>query len=78
MQGSVAMEVHREELIYKPLWWQKLGLSQTSTGYGKKLCTPYMMNYRGRLKRVYCCCYSNSGTLYVVSNGREIEINVWG
>jgi len=60
---------NREDLETKRelLPWQKLGLSYTSTGYGKKIPTPTMVRLPGspRWRRVYCCIFSNMGTCYV-------------
>lgn len=47
------------------LWWQEKGLSYTSTGYGSRIPTPYMVFFNGRWRRVYCRVYSNIGTLYI-------------
>ena len=52
----------------------KLGLSYTATGYGSKIPTQYMVKYNNRWHRVYCAIYSNSGTLYIVSNGDKIRV----
>ena len=49
----------------KTLWWQDRGLSYTRTGYGRRIPTAYQVRLSGRWRRVYCCCYSNSGTCYV-------------
>lgn len=62
-----------------PLWvdelpWQKRGLMETATGYGRKLTTRYKTTWNGRTYRVYCCCFSNAGTLYIISKGRELAI----
>lgn len=53
------------EVIEKPLWWQDKGLTYTATGYGKRIPTRYMVRYNGKMRRVYCCIYSNIGTLYI-------------
>lgn len=47
--------------------WQKAGLSFTTTGYGRRIPTSYMVQLPGspRWRRVYCCIYSNSGTCFV-------------
>lgn len=62
------------ETIEKPLWWQDRGLSFTASGYGKRIPTRYMVRYKGKLRRVYCCIYSNSGTCYIgkLSDGNII------
>lgn len=44
---------------------------QTQTGYGKAIPTRYMVKFNGRWQRVYCCIYSNSGTLYIKSTKFE-------
>ena len=36
-----------------------------ASGYGNRIPTDFMIKYQGRWRRVYCCCYSNSGTLYI-------------
>lgn len=61
---------HRIDLLD----WQKRGLSYTASGYGSKIPTRYKVQWRGRWYRVYCRCYSNIGTCYIVSNGQEIII----
>jgi len=52
-----------------PLWFHDQGLQQTATGYGNRLATPYMVKVRGKWRRVYCCQYSNVGTLYIGKPG---------
>ena len=48
--------------------WQEAGLQYTASGYGRKIPTSRMVRLPGdqRWRRVYCCCYSNAGTCYVV------------
>lgn len=53
------------EVIEKPLDWQKRGLMFSATGYGKRIPTRYMVRHNGKLRRVYCCQFSNVGTLYI-------------
>lgn len=55
--------------------WQKLGLQETATGYGSALTTRYMVKYRNRWRRVYCCQFANSGTLYL-SNEDAIVFDI--
>jgi hypothetical protein len=50
---------------HAPLWWHKRGLSQTATGYGRRIATATMVRYNGKWRRVYCCIYSNVGTCYI-------------
>ena len=58
------------------LWWQKRGLMYTSTGYGRKIPTRYMVKYNNRWMRVYCCIYSNIGTCYIESNKQRIVVDI--
>jgi hypothetical protein len=64
-----------EMLFDCPLWYHTRGLSQTASGYGRKLTTSFCMHFNGNLHRVYCCCFSNSGTCYIVSKGRKIIVD---
>lgn len=65
----------QSELIYNPLPWQKRGLMQTATGYGKKLTTAYMIKLGNRIYRIYCCIFSNNGTCFITRRGQEIIIS---
>lgn len=49
------------KVIRKPLGFVRLPV----TGYGKNIPTDYMVKFNGRLRRVYCMQYSNSGTTYI-------------
>lgn len=50
-----------------PLWWQKRGLSFTTSGYGRRIPTTRMVQIPGspRWRRVFVCIFSNAGTAYV-------------
>ena len=45
-------------------------------GYGSKIPLGYMVRLDGRgpWRRVYCICYSNAGTLYVIDKGEPAYI----
>lgn len=60
---------------HAPLYCHAHGLMQTATGYGKRIATATMVQYRGRWRRVYCCIYSNIGTCYIgkLSDGLLIK-----
>jgi hypothetical protein len=62
------------ERIYAPLEWHKLGRSQTATGYGNKLTTPYKVQHNGRLYRVYATCWSNAATCWIQSKGQKLYL----
>ena len=61
-----------------PLWWQKKGLSFTSSGYGKRIPTRMMVLFKGKWRRVYVCQFSDAGTAYIgkwiVGRGPEITV----
>lgn len=61
-------------LIHAPLWWHGKGLSKTASGYGKKIETSHKVNYKGRLRRVYCDVYSNAGSYYIIVKGEKITV----
>jgi hypothetical protein len=53
-----------------PLYHEQ-GYWQTATGYGGKLITRYKVEWNGRIRRVYCMCWSNVGTLYILCKGER-------
>ena len=67
--------VEPTDLVEKPLWWHKRGLMQTATGYGRKLTTSKMIHFNGRLRRIYCCHYSNAGSCYIIHNKKWLYID---
>jgi len=60
---------------YKPMLHHLRGLQYTATGYGRKLPTEWMIRFRGRNYRMYCCCYSNVGTCYIVVKGEWLIVS---
>lgn len=54
--------------------WQQRDIGpylQTATGYGSKLRTSWIVRIGTRWHRVYCVCYSNVGTCYVIRGGKR-------
>jgi len=49
----------------------------TLSGYGKALPTPFMVQYTGKWLRVKNVCYSNSGTLWVLANGKKTVVDIF-
>ena len=68
------ISIDRSNYVHAPLWWHERGLSQTASGYGRKLTSPYKVPYGGRLYRVYVTQYGNAGTAYIVVKGERIII----
>jgi len=61
------IDLEELETKHDPLWWQKRGLMFTSTGYGRKIPTEYMVKFNNRWRRIYCCIFSNAGTTYITA-----------
>lgn len=72
------IDIKRSDLQYAPLQMHIQGLQQTASGYGKRLKTPYKIWHNNKSYRVYCCCYSNAGTLYIEGVGGKIILDVIG
>lgn len=64
----------RKELIYAPTDWQRQGLQQTASGYGKKLNSGYKIAFNGKVYRVYATCYGNASSLWFTVNGEKIFV----
>jgi len=63
------------ELVERPLWWHRQGLSQTATGYGSKLTSARCVKLPdGKLRRVYITCYSNAGSAWITLNGKKLHL----
>ncbi len=61
------------ELVERPLWWHKQGLSQTATGYGSKLTSSRCVKLpNGKTRRIYITCYSNAGSAWITLNGKKL------
>ena len=76
MTKTAITYINPHRAVRAPLWWHDKGLQQTATGYGSKLTTPYKVEHNGRLYRVYCICWSNIGSLYIISKGQHLYIRV--
>lgn len=63
------------ELIDRPLWWQKAGLTQTQSGYGAKLTSSRCVKLPdGKVRRVYVTQYSNAGSAWIILNGARLYL----
>jgi hypothetical protein len=65
----------RSDLIDAPMWFHKQGLQETATGYGKRLNTGLKIHFEGRNRRLYCTCFSNSGTVWFKVRGQQIIVS---
>ena len=48
---------------------------RTTSGYGSKLPTCYMLRVGNRWRRVYAICWSNVSTCYILKKGERIVVN---
>ena len=63
---------------YRPLEWQRQGLQQTASGYGRKLTSRYCVRLADRrLRRVYVSQFSNAGTAWITLDGARRIIESW-
>jgi hypothetical protein len=46
---------------------------QGEDGYGNKISMPYLVRLDGKgpWRRVYCVCFSNAGSLYIIVKGEK-------
>lgn len=65
----------KTELVHCPLEWQKQGLQETASGYGRKLTNSYKINFNGKLYRLYTTSFSNAGSTWFTVKGKKIFIN---
>jgi hypothetical protein len=74
MENTVTYQNAPYNVTIKQLWWQKQGLQQTASGYGRKLVTPYMLAIPGAARpyRVYAICFSNCASHYILRNGERL------
>ena len=76
MSVKHAENIGQEDLVAYPLDWQKRGLQETASGYGKKLTTRYKVKYQGRMRRVYAVCYSNVASYYIFVKGEKLYLRM--
>lgn len=68
-------EYDDSQIIEKPLWWHKKGLSYTASGYGEKIPTSKVIKMDdGRERRIYCDIYSNIGSCYIIVKGKKLFV----
>lgn len=78
ISGDITLHYLSEpyEVVSKPLWWHEKGLSQTRTGYGRKLTTSRCVVLPdGRKYRIYVTCFGNSGTAWIQANGLQLIVS---
>jgi hypothetical protein len=60
----------------RELEWQRAGLQQTASGYGRKLTSRYEIRLQGetRWRRVYVTQFSNAGTHWITRGGEPFHV----
>ena len=50
---------------------------QSQMGYGAKISTDIMLQFEGdwRKRRVYCTCYSNAGSNWIIRKGERLYLH---
>jgi len=71
----MSISINPIDVIIDELAWQKAGLQQTQSGYGRKLTTRYKVRHNGKLYRVYAICYSNVSSLYIIADKKTMYID---
>jgi len=66
---------YQNDLIDYPLPWQKLGLQETSSGYGAKLTSRHKISFEKKEYRIYNTCYGNSGSSWFKAKGKKIYLS---
>jgi hypothetical protein len=66
----------RAEHKNAPMRHHLQNLQFTATGYGKRIPTPHMVKHNGKWRRVYCCIFSNIGTLYIGKLSESLTVTL--
>ena len=61
-------------VVEKLLWWQRMNLSFTSSGYGNKIPSSYMVKYAGRWRRIYHLIWGSGGSSYIIVGGKAKSV----
>jgi len=57
----------------------QLSPGQGEDGYGRKITTDICLKFKGekRERRVYCVCFSNSGSNYIIVKGETLYLKTY-
>ena len=65
------------ELTHSPVRTREPGgllPGQGNDGYGEKITLPWIVEYAGQCRRVYCTQHGNAGTWWFTHNGRRMIV----
>ena len=60
---------------YSPLRHHVMGFTETVSGYGSKLRSPYTVAYEGRTRRIYVTCYGNTASTWIIVNNQKVFVS---
>lgn len=72
--NALILSADRTELVHAPTDWQKRGLQQTASGYGRKLNSGFKIHFDGKLRRLYATCYSNAASVWFEFKGQTVYV----
>lgn len=67
----------KTDLLKREPEWMRRGLQETASGYGKRLNSGWMIQFNGRLYRIYTTIYSNNGSCWFRTKGRTIYVDAF-
>lgn len=65
---SVTINGVEHNAVSRPTNFRRVG------GYGNKMPSGRWVFFAGRWRHIWCRCYSNVGTLYIVVKGQEVIV----
>lgn len=65
----------KSDLVRYEPWWMKKGLTETKSGYGMRLNSGLLIDYNGRLYRIYVTTYGNAGSSWFKARGKKIYVH---
>ena len=67
--GYLDLELSDIKAVYRT---REIPVNCSASGYGNKIPTQYLIKtVDNRIHRVYCICYSNSGSLWINYHGKK-------
>lgn len=74
MEPIIHLNLPEQNFFDAPLAWQKMGLQQTVSGYGRKLATSRKVWIGNRAYRVYVAQVGNAGSAWIEVTGSRFYI----
>ena len=58
-------------------WFDVAQVTETRSGYGRKLNSGLKIQFCGKLYRIYVTCFSNSGTAWFTAKGKRYSVDTY-